>query len=142
MLVIIIIAVILGVIAGLVSAIFGLDFETVFIWCVLSVCGLGLLLLLNPIVWKGYIREQRHRRERAERAREAWQELNALEMADEDWDDEFDRMIDRSVDEYVRYTPWTLNIFTGNYDRTDRMTGRQECISASEYEEWKDNHIF
>lgn len=151
MIALIVIFVVIGIVAALVSGVFGLDFETVFLWCVIVVCGLVLLLFLNPLYWQAYFRERRQRKERAEAAREELLELDDYGMPEDDdedfedddderWEREYDHAIDRSVEEYVRYSPWSLNIFSGNYKRYDRMTGRTQSISGEEYRKWREDN--
>lgn len=129
MVAVVIIFVIISVIAALASAVFGLDFDTVFFWCVIVVCCLVLLVFLNPLYWRAY----REAREAEKRKREVvmrdWRRMSCKELRR--MEKKVERELDREIDDYLENGQWQHRI-GGDYERYSPTKGYQR-ISAQEY---------
>lgn len=129
MVALIVIFLVIGIVAALISAVFGLDFETVFLWCVIIVGALVLLVFLNPLYWRAYREEREEEKRKREVVLRDWCRMNRREMRRVE--KQLVRKAERDVDDYLDNGAWQYEL-GGGYERMSPTKGYQR-LSEEEY---------
>lgn len=136
MLVIIIIAVIISILALLswgVAAIIGLDYQTVFVACLIIIGAVHIVLFLNP----RFIRAWREAKAEEKRKQDVLlKEFRRIDRKDRKSNRKYNKMLERQIDDYVTYGLWESDVWSGNYERYNPIKGT-EVLTPEEYKKWR-----